>query len=126
MRGGERVRVPCVTVGRVRSPSQELAHSSSDAPQHVPDLVLGRARQGDETDALFLFDKDAVRNEAMEVHVEVECTAEPLHEGDCAGSRRLRVSPAAAAALHREDRAQRQIECASDLRRPPNRLGGSF
>jgi hypothetical protein len=48
LRGGEHVRVPCVTVGGVRSRSQVFAHSSGDAPQHVPDLVLGRppARPG--------------------------------------------------------------------------------
>jgi len=94
LRGGERVRVPCVAVGGVRSRSQEFAHAAGDAPQHVPDLIFRRARQGDETDALFLFDKDAVRNAAVVVHVEVERTAEPLHEGDCAGSRRRRASPA--------------------------------
>jgi hypothetical protein len=83
--------------------------------QHVPDLVLGRAPKRDESGWLVCLRRDAVRNEAVEVHVEVECTAEPLHEGDRAGSRLLRVIRRLRAALEREDRAQRQILAAEHV-----------
>jgi len=53
----------------------------------------------------------------MEVHIEVERAAEPLHEGDRTRARRERSGATGAPALVGEDRTQRDVEAARDEHR---------
>jgi len=56
-----------------------------------------------------LFWKRASRNDAAEVHTEVERPAEALHERNCARARRQRSRPAGQTALVGENNAQRDV-----------------
>lgn len=85
--------------------------------EHLADVLVGKGRQGDEAHLAVLARKDSVGNQAVEVHIEVQRAAEPLHEGDGPRARRPRSTFPGPAALVGEDCSQRKVQGAGNQHR---------
>ena len=70
-----------------------------------------------EADAALVADEDAVRDDAVEVDIEVEGATESLHDGHRAHPWLRQFRSPRTPAVQREDRAQRHVERAGDEQR---------
>jgi hypothetical protein len=86
-------RLACVLSHGVAARLQQLAQTHSDLSHQQLQLVVRRLPQRVKAQLVTIARKDAIRDDGVEVHVEVERGAEALHEGHCTG---LRVSYAIA------------------------------
>jgi len=96
LRRGERVGRPCIFSQRVEPRLEESADAALQGAQDLGHVVIGQAGKRHELDAAFFTDPNAVRDDAMEMNVQVERAAETLHEGDRACSGAANSHPARA------------------------------
>jgi hypothetical protein len=119
----QRVALLGIGLGVETSTPEEPENAASDAPRHPLDLAVARGRQRPEAETVRCI-VDAVQDERVEVHVEVERAPEPLHERDrpaVESSRILALKAAAGAApQRREDAADEE---AQDLGGQPRVVG---
>jgi hypothetical protein len=97
----------CPAPGRIRRLCKKLSQrvdlgleESADAVLHAAQdlhhVVIGQGGKRHEPDDALFTDPNAVGDHAMEVNVQVERAAEPLHERDRAGSGATNAQPARA------------------------------
>jgi len=96
-----RQRVGLFRLHRLPSRMEERQQADHDAPEDRLHLGIGRRSERDEADGAFLADKHSIRDDAMEMDVQVKGAAKALH----GGSRRNRISvrdvPGEARRVHR-------------------------
>jgi hypothetical protein len=97
--GSQRVSARPIRQCGVHARSQQLAYPPEDPTEDLRHFALGGRRQRDEGDRAVRVDEDAVGDHAMEMHVQVERSAKPLHKTDSPYARRARSGTPGAPAV---------------------------
>ena len=88
---------------------EERAHAALDSAKNLLHVLVGRRRQRQEANAAKVADPYAIRDDGMEMDVEIQRAAKSLHESDGSRTCAAEAQPAGAQPVTGKDGAQGQV-----------------